>query len=183
MLLARPVQNDHELHQILELQQLYLRGKTTNAEEKEQGFLTVIHDFDTLLQMHRLEPGVIVKDDETLAGYALVMTRGCGEMIPELLPMFDHFDHISYQNKPVNDYSFYVMGQICVAKPFRGQGIFDMLYEEHRNLYGNKYDFIVTEISTSNRRSLRAHERVGFKPVYQFRDEIDEWSVVLWDWS
>jgi GNAT superfamily N-acetyltransferase len=183
MLLAKPVQNPSELQQILSLQQRYLRGKTSPAEEKEQGFLTVIHDFDTLLQMHHLEPSVIVQDDESLAGYALVMTRACGDLIPVLMPMFEHFDHISYRNKPVNDYTFYVMGQICVAKEYRGQGVFDLLYHEHRNLYRDKYDFIVTEISTSNSRSLSAHERVGFKPIYQFCDDLDEWSVVLWDWS
>jgi ribosomal protein S18 acetylase RimI-like enzyme len=183
MFLTGPVQDHSELRQILDLQQLYLRGKSSRSEEKEQGFLTVIHDFDALLCMHSLEPSVIVKENQTLAGYALVMARECGKLIPELMSMFKNFDLIEYQNKPVNEYSFYVMGQVCVAKPYRGQGVFDMLYGEHRNLYKKKYDFIVTEISTSNHRSLRAHERVGFKPIYQFRDEIDEWLVVLWDWT
>jgi ribosomal protein S18 acetylase RimI-like enzyme len=74
------------------------------------------------------------------------------------------------------------MGQICVDKDYRGQGLFDMLYRHDRELYSNSYDFMVTEISVSNSRSLRAHQRVGFQTINVYRDEIDEWEVVLWDW-
>jgi RimJ/RimL family protein N-acetyltransferase len=36
----------------------------------------------------------------------------------------------------------------------------------------------VTEVSTSNTRSLRAHARVGFEVVTTYRDATDEWAVV-----
>jgi len=32
-------------------------------------------------------------------------------------------------------------------------------------------------------RSLRAHERVGFEPIHRYRDGVDEWVIVAWDWS
>jgi hypothetical protein len=56
-----------------------------------------------------------------------------------------------------------------------------MLYQKHREEFRDKYDFAVTEISTANYRSLRAHERVGFKTISVFKDAVDEWNVVLWD--
>ena len=45
------------------------------------------------------------------------------------------------------------------------------------------FDFIITEISASNYRSLNAHKRIGFKKINTFRDKIDEWDVVIWDWN
>lgn len=35
----------------------------------------------------------------------------------------------------------------------------------------------------SNPRSLKAHEKVGFRRIATHRDEMDQWDVVLWDWK
>jgi len=43
-------------------------------------------------------------------------------------------------------------------------------------------DFVITEVSNDNHRSMRAHERIGFQTVSRHRDELDDWAVVLWDW-
>jgi L-amino acid N-acyltransferase YncA len=75
------------------------------------------------------------------------------------------------------------MGQICVDKEFRGKGLFEELYQGHKEIYGSGFDFIITEISTSNHRSLRAHEKVGFETIHQYTDEMDEWAVVVWNWK
>jgi hypothetical protein len=183
MLKACKVNTATELSQILLLQELDLRGKKTAEEEKEQGFLTVAHSIEQLQQMHQLAPSVIVKDGEELAGYALVMAKACRDIIPVLIPMFSRFESLSYQGKPLGAYPFYIMGQVCVAKSYRGLGIFDMLYQKHKDLYQPSYSFVITEISTRNLRSLRAHERVGFKTLDVYQDDTDQWNVSLWDWA
>jgi hypothetical protein len=183
MLHACQVSSPDELTEILRLQKLYLRGQNPETEEEDQGFLTVPHTYEQLLHMHSVEPSVVVMDGDQVAGYALVMTRESQEIVPILIPMFQHFDRLSYEGKPLNDYRFYVMGQVCVQKDYRGGGVFDMLYLKHRELFQNSYSFVITEISTRNHRSLRAHERVGFRSVDVFRDETDEWNVTLWDWK
>ena len=183
MLQACQVTQQKELKQILELQQLYLRGKKGPGEEAEQGFLTVAHSLTQLHQLHEREPSVIVKDRDTLAGYALVMTRDCKDIIPVLVPMFRHLERLCFGGQPLNNYPYYVMGQVCVAKEYRGRGVFDMLYHKHRELFRDSYRFVITEISTRNLRSVRAHERVGFRTVDIYRDETDEWDVALWDWE
>jgi len=182
MLYATIVQTEDELYQILDLQKENLRGTISNNEEKEQGFVTVAHTYESLKQMHQLQPSVIVKDGDVLAGYALVMTKECSALIPELISMFEHFDDIYYKEKPLNDYSFYIMGQVCVSKPYRGQGVFGMLYQKHREWLQPMFDFVVTEIATRNKRSIRAHEKVGFATIHTYTDDLDEWAVVVWDW-
>ncbi len=182
MLVAKTVSTDDELKQILLLQQQNLRGTNTALIEQEQGFVTVSHTPEALQKMHALEPSIIVKDNNALAGYALVMLKECSNLVPELVPMFDGLGNIIYKGKPLSQYRFYVMGQICVAAAYRGLGVFDMLYRQHRASLAHKYDFIITEIATRNTRSMRAHQRVGFETLQIHSDELDEWAVVIWDW-
>jgi GNAT superfamily N-acetyltransferase len=172
-----------ELQQILQLQKENLKQQVNNAEKESQGFVTVKHTISLLQQMHELAPSIIVKDGEQLAGYALVMLKECATLVPELVTMFEHFNILSWKGKPLCEYNYYAMGQVCVAKNYRGKGVFDLLYEKHREVYQHTFDFILTEISISNPRSQRAHERVGFVTINTYKDAIDEWNVVLWDWS
>jgi len=183
MMTALTASSDTDLRQILNLQQLNLRGVHDTTQEREQGFVTVTHTLDILQQMHRLEPSIIVKDGDVLAGYALVMPQACSNMVPELFTLFEGLKKLSYRSKPLDQYRYYVMGQICVAAAYRGKGVFDLLYQQHRRLLQHKYDFVITEVATRNTRSMRAHERVGFEVLHTHRDELDEWAVIIWDWG
>ena len=183
MLLAKQVTTDEELQQILDLQKQNLRGVKSPDLEREQGFVTVTHSMDKLQQMHRIEPSIIVKDNDILAGYALVMPRACGPIIPELQSLFEGLKELQYNGKPVDQYAYYVMGQVCVADAYRGRGVFDLLYQKHKEILSQSYDFVVTEVATRNMRSMRAHERVGFKVLHTHRNDLDEWAMIIWDWK
>jgi GNAT superfamily N-acetyltransferase len=183
MIAAMTVTTDKELLQILDLQRQNLRGVHHESVEKEQGFVTVTHSLPVLRQMHTIEPSIIVKDNEILAGYALTMAKECSTLVPELFSLFAGMEKLLYRGKPLTQYHFYIMGQVCVASDYRGQGVFDMLYKKHKEVFGHKYDIIITDIATRNTRSLRAHERIGFKKIKTYRDELDEWAVVVWDWT
>jgi GNAT superfamily N-acetyltransferase len=115
--------------------------------------------------------------------YALVAMKEAARFHKELQNMFSHLATLAYKGKLLNEYNFYCMGQVCIDKAYRGQGVFNMLYQHHKNLYGDAFDMLVTSISTSNIRSQRAHEKVGFKTIYNYRDASDEWNVVVWDWK
>ena len=183
MLLSSLTSTQQELQQILLLQEENLVKHIDETEMKSQGFVTLRHDLTTLEQMHNLAPSVIIKDNDTVVAYALTMLTECRKLIPDLEPMFALFDNLSWNGKYFNDHSFYVMGQICVAKAYRGQGLFDELYKHHKQIYNRQFDLIITEIATRNRRSIRAHERVGFKTIHTHQDQLDEWAVVGWDWN
>jgi GNAT superfamily N-acetyltransferase len=172
-----------DLEQILQIQQENLIGNIDVAEMQAQGFVTMHHDLEILHQMHDLAPSIIIKDDDQVAGYALTMLRECRRLMPGLESMFALLDTLNWKGKPLNDYRFYVMGQVCIAKQYRGRGLFEQLFEHHKKLYGSRFDLFITEIATRNHRSIRAHEKVGFKPIHTHRDELDEWVVVAWDWN
>ncbi len=180
---AAAVQHRTELEQILTLQRKNLLPALSDEEMRSQGFLTVQHDLAALEQMQALAPSVVAYQGSELAAYALTMPRECRTLMPVLVPMFELFDRLEYRGKPMNDYRFYVMGQICVDKAHRGRGLVELLYNKHRELYQQRFDFIITEVALRNQRSLRAHERAGFQILHTYRDVTDEWAVVLWDWS
>ena len=183
MLYATVTTTVEELQQILQLQQENFIENIDESEIRSQGFVTVHHDLATLKRMHSLAPNVIIKDGETVVGYALTMLQECRQFIPALEPMFSQFGKLSWENKPLNSYRFYVMGQVCIAKAYRGKGLFEQLYEHHKKIYQNQFDLFVTEIAVRNPRSLRAHEKVGFKTIHTHRDALDEWVIVAWDWK
>jgi hypothetical protein len=183
MLIATTVSTDRELKQILSLQEENLQQNISEDELKSQGFVTMHHSPGVLKSMHDVAPAVIIKEDENVVAYALTMFCECRAMFPPLEPMFAKFDELEWKGKPLSAYRYYAMGQICVAKPYRGKGLVQMLYDKHKEVYGPGFDFILTEIATRNHRSLKAHENIGFKTIDIYSDVLDEWAVVLWDWN
>ncbi|WAM30312.1 GNAT family N-acetyltransferase [Myxococcus sp. NMCA1] len=177
------VRNRDELEHILALQQKNLKQALSADEMRSQGFVTVQHDLPALEQMHAMAPSIVARHDGVLVAYALSMPREARALAPILEPMFTLLDSLEFRSKSLRDYRFYVMGQICIDKAHRGQGLFDRLYHQHRDHFRDQFDLIVTEISVRNLRSLRAHERVGFETLHTYRDATDEWAVVAWDWA
>ena len=183
MLKASIVTTKNELLQIHELNQVNLKTNLDPETKKREGFVTWLYPLELLEQMHRLSPSVIVKDEDVIAGYALTTLKESRGFHADLRKMFDDLETLLYKNKRLAHYHFYCMGQICVAKEYRGKGIVNMLYAKHKEIYSAHYEFILTEISTSNSRSLKAHEKIGFQKIYTYTDEKDEWNVVVWDWK
>lgn len=176
------VSREEELRGILELQRLNLARGLSSEEVASQGFVTVTHTLPVLQRLHALAPSVIATLQDRVVGYALVMTRAARAEVPILEPMFRELETLRFRGRPLVEQSFYAMGQVCVARAQRGQGVFDALYAGHREHYQARFECVVTEVATRNLRSLRAHARVGFETLAHYRDAEDEWAVLAWGW-
>ncbi len=174
--------SEDEILQLLALQQANLAANISSKTAVSQGFLTVQHDFALLAEMNATIPQVVAKDGAKMIGYALTMLPSFAEKIPVLQPMFALFDEIEYRHRRISGYRYYVMGQVCVAKDYRGMGAFDGLYQKHKELFAPTFDFCITEIASRNARSKRAHQRVGFKTIFTHQEAADLWEIVLWEW-
>lgn len=172
--------NEKELKGILKLQQENLPKSITSDELKSQGFVTVEHDLDLLTRMNSPYAHIIAKEDDQVIGYTLVELPKWKYEIPVLIDMFDQIDLIEYEGKNLGKSKFFTMGQVCVAKSHRGQGVFAGLYDEMKRRMSPDFEYIITEIASRNHRSLRAHEKVGFEVIktYQIGEE-EEWVLVL----
>ncbi len=173
-----------QLKGILKLQKANLARNLPKEEVESQGFVTVDHSYEQLKKLNDLEKHVIAKDDYKVIGYLLAMTQESKFDLPVLFPMFNVFDEIVYKNKKVSQYKYLVVGQVCIDKGYRGQGILPNCYAAYKKYYSDKYDFAITEIATTNQRSLNAHKKAGFKEIYSYTGpDKTEWIVVLWDWN
>jgi RimJ/RimL family protein N-acetyltransferase len=127
-------------------------------------------------------PHIIAKDGDTVVGYTLVMQRDLRDEIPVLIPMFDEIDKLTYNGRLLKDTAYVVMGQVCIAREYRGKGIFEGLYAEMARRMKSDFDVIITEVSSRNTRSLRAHDKIGFEKIHEYRDKDGEdWVIVLWN--
>ncbi|MFC0184373.1 Acetyltransferase (GNAT) domain-containing protein [Pseudarcicella hirudinis] len=175
------ISSAEEITQVLTLQQENLRKNISEETADNQGFVTVVHNFDLLNRMNTAIPQIIAKDGDQVVGYALVMPESFKNDVPVLMAMFDMLGALEYQGKLVKDYRYYVMGQVCVSEAYRGKGIFDGLYKTHQNLLSSQFDICVTEIAKRNTRSLSAHKRVGFEIIHEYFDTTypELWEVVV----
>ncbi len=178
------VKNDDDVRGILALQQKNLKKNLSPDQIQSQGFVTVEHQFSVLKAMNDAQPSVIVKDGETVVAYCLAMLPQFRNDVPELKTLFDSIDEIDYDKQTLKDFNYVVMGQVCVGEGYRSMGFFDGMYQKLREELSAKFEMCVTDISTNNTRSLKAHARVGFIPVKDFEDKnLNEiWRVVVWDW-
>lgn len=169
---------DFHLQQILELQKINLRSTLSDAEIKEQGFVTLQYNFEQLKNMHQVTPHLAALSAGKVVGYALAMPRHYGHIFPELETMFKTIDAEMLNQIPEMGKDYLVMGQICIAKEFRGMGLFQQLYDVYLKHYKPLFNMIVTEIATMNKRSIRAHKNVGFIDVATHTDnEGIEWII------
>tara|TARA_R110002051_G_scaffold71624_1_gene129321 strand:+ start:18667 stop:19200 length:534 start_codon:yes stop_codon:yes gene_type:complete len=160
-----------ELLQILSLQESNLKSTVTASEMAQEGFVTVHHNLDILTRMNDACPHIIAKDEDKVVGYALSMTDDFKDEISVLRPMFTELETNNIQN-------FITMGQICVAKTHRKQGIFRGLYEAMKKASYPKYDAIITEVDATNSRSLGAHYAVGFEKLCTYHSLGQDWELI-----
>lgn len=167
-----------ELEQIRTLQ-LQNSSQNISSEEKlQEGFVTVQHSVDLLEQMNSACAHIIAKDNDAVVGFALVMLSGFRNEIKALIPMFERIDELVPKDK-----TYVVMGQICVDKDYRKQGIFRGLYHFYREELQHQFDYLITEVAAINLRSMQAHEAIGFKIIDTYNEDGIVWNIILWDWT
>ena len=166
--------SDVELKQILELQKGNLPKNLTQEEMEREGFLTIEHSFLLLKEMNELCNHTLAVAEGKIIGYALSMHPYFCKRISVLEPMFAEINKVISKN---TDYC--VMGQICISKDYRGQGVFKGLYEAMRNFIAPDFSKIITEVDIKNKRSLRAHRKIGFKELKRYVDGDKEWSLIF----
>ena len=183
MVRIKLAQEVSELEGILALQRRNLKRCLSESEAEEQGFLIAEYNLAYLQQMQARRPSVVAVDDGRVVGYALVVTQEVRKGLPFISDFFDEIDRISYRGALLAGTDYVVVGQLCVDKDYRGQGLVDRLYGCFRASLDDRYHCGVTDIARANRRSLKAHQKVGFEVIHTIEYEGRTWDVVLWDWS
>lgn len=177
-LLYKRASTRDELEQIRTLQLQNSTQYITPEEKLLEGFVTVQHTVALLEQMNSACAHIIAKDGEKVVGFALVMLSSFRNEIEVLIPMFERIDGLVPKDK-----TYVIMGQICVDKNYRKQGIFRGLYDFYRTQLQQEFNFLITEVAAINQRSMNAHESIGFKTIDSYEEDGINWNIMLWDWT
>jgi len=164
-----------ELNQILELQHANIPSVISKEEKQQEGFVTVHHSFEILNTMNNKCAHIIAVSKDKVIGYALCMLKEFKKEIEVLQPMFKQIEN--YLNK---DEAYVVMGQICIDKRFRKQGVFRGLYQFMKDQLQSDYRMIVTEVDITNTRSINAHRAIGFNTLYSYCSNHQNWEILYW---
>jgi GNAT superfamily N-acetyltransferase len=172
---------DEHLGQILALQRRYHLNATPAETQAAEGFVYAEHTLPLLQRMAAASPQAIALADDRVVGYCLSLPPSLSAEVPALVPMFAQLDRFRFRGKPLTAHRFFVGGQVCVDREQRGQGLLQRLYQHLGERLAPTYELCVTEISSRNVVSLRAHEKMGFERVASYTDEHETWIVVAWD--
>ena len=168
--------SDSDLKDILKLQSNNLKVNVDNDEVTKEGYVTLVHTESLLKKMNSPHPHVICKDGEQLVAYALVMMPELQDEIELLKPMFQRINDIHSESGWEGRY--FIMGQICIAKTHRRQGIFKGLYDHMARAMTGHADKIVTEVNAENTRSLNAHLHSNFSILLEYNADGEDWVIV-----
>jgi GNAT superfamily N-acetyltransferase len=150
------------------------------ALQAREGFVFTEYSVPVLRRMAAVLPQAIALADGAVVGYCLALPPALREAVPELAPMFTQFERCRYHQRPLTDIRFFVGGQVCVDRPWRGRGLLARLYQQIRQSSPEEYELCVTEIATRNQVSVRSHLRLGFEPISTYADAREQWLVVAW---
>lgn len=174
-----------EIDSLLALQRENLPSNLDRQTIDSQGYVSFIYNPTVIQRMMTDEPQIIARAGNQVVGYALVSTIEATKTIEAAIPMLDMIAQLNYKGKPCREQKYYLVGQVCVKAGFRGMGVLEGIYAEHRQAFSDRYDFAVTEVAADNGRSLAAHHRLGFETIHVFFDDLNgkEWHIIAWDFK
>lgn len=177
MVVYKRATESSELNQILALQKKNATNAISSEEKEQEGFITVSHTYEILKKMNDACPHVIAKDGDLVVGYALVMLKEFRDEIAVLSAMFETASELWGAK------NYVAMGQICIAKEYRRQGLFREMYAYYKEELQHEYDCLLTEVATENARSLNAHLNVGFELIKTQITNGTSWELICWNWE
>jgi len=176
------VTTSEEISAIKELQNLNLRPNISDTEAASEGFLTASYTIAYLQAMNADAPSVIAKMGDKVVGYAMVTTHNLRDGHDLMADLFNTIDRTSYGGRLLSETDYVVVGQLCLAKEFRGLGLVQQMYNHFKDCYADRFEYLVTDVAQANVRSLKAHKKTGFQVIDTLTYGGIGWDIVLWDW-
>jgi len=181
---------------IRQLQEANLRRNLSESEVMSEGFVTAEYTTDFLAKMSTFYPAAIAKTDNGLiVGYALIVSKKLQGDHALLDDMIEVIDKISLSHDKDNNINssithfksvpYVLCGQLCVALGYRGKGLVTDLYNHLRHVVQTispEVHYCFTEVAHDNKRSLRAHEKCGFKVIQSHTFGATGFDIILLDW-
>lgn len=119
----------------------------------------------TYMIVHR--PVVVARRDHQVVAFLMNSKPEMNQDIPIIAAMFDAYQASS---------NSYIYGPVCVREDMRGQGLAQAMFNLLRSMEEGRE--AVLFIRKSNVASIRAHEKMGMKPVASFQFAEEDYLVL-----
>ncbi len=182
-LVIRRAETAEDFRKIFELQNQNLLVSLSGNDLKD-GFLSGEFTLDKLRAMNDSICIMTCFSGADLCGYHIASTLEFNQASPLLMQMMQQFDKIIYKGKKLAEYDCFIAGPTCIAKEYRGLGIYPQLIS-------SLFDFLkdtqnssrlrISFASESNPRSLNAQKKVGCEIIGAFIFNSSKFMILCLD--
>lgn len=154
---------------VLALQEEYLYRNMTE-EERKQGFVTTPFTQKQIEDILK-ENGLFVAKNEAgiVVAYIFAASWTYFEQWEIFNYMVSRFPKLSFRGQEITTENSFQYGPVCIDKKYRGQGLFNQLFEEMRLEFVKRYPISITFINKINELSTAAHTRkLGWEIIDEF---------------
>ncbi|NVK25446.1 MAG: GNAT family acetyltransferase [Gammaproteobacteria bacterium] len=158
-----------DIPQILQLHYRY-QVDSISEEDKADGFITTAFTEAQLTELIEQEQGLFIgEQDQQIVAYAMAASWQFWSRWPMFAHMIKDLESNTYQGFTLTVDNSYQYGPVCVDKSFRGQGVFEGVFEFALKSMAKRYPVLVTFINKINPRSFAAHtQKVRLDVIKEF---------------
>ncbi|MES3005850.1 MAG: hypothetical protein V4664_02790 [Patescibacteria group bacterium] len=156
-------------------------ARNLSEEEKKDGFFHFEPTYEELLKIIN-DTGVYLSlRGEELKGYFITMSKELAQTIPFEAEMLANAERMLYEGKPLSEYNYVVLAQICVAKEFRGGMTFNRLHLATQSILKEQgFEIGFGEIEDTNSTSLAVHSYLTDVGTYIASSGL-KWHIMVSD--
>jgi hypothetical protein len=155
--------------QIVMMQNENLNTMLTSEEKASGGFLSVPLKVEDFRVMNQEIAVVVASWGKEVIAYHCASSCQYYQFVPLCAYMMERFAHVLYDGKPLVHYTCFVVGPMCIAKNYRGKGIYLKLWQELTKHIPAGLEMGVGPASEANPRALHVHtQKAGMLVVDRF---------------
>ncbi len=139
-----------------------------SGDELTDGFLSIAYSPEEFEAMNRDLAVVVAEKGGTIVGYLCGTTCTYARQFPILRALLDVLTETPVAGIFLTPSNTFIYGPVCVAKHARGSGILAGLVRTLCDIARERYAFCALFIADANRRSLRAHLKLGMDDLGTF---------------
>ena len=160
--------------QIVMMQNENLNTVLTAEEKASGGFLSVPLKAEDFQVMNKEIAVVVASSGKEVVAYHCASSCQYYQSVPLCACMMERFANVLYEGKPLVHYTCFVVGPMCIAKNYRGKGIYLKLWQELTKHISAGLEMAVGPASEANPRALHAHTQIAGMLVvdrFSFHDQ------------
>ena len=126
-------------------------------QERREGFLSAEFTPEQLATLATDLGITVALDAGNVAGYLCAFRNDFNHGSPVLEKMLESYDRVQFNGQPLNSYSSYIYGPVCISREYRRRGILRGLYDVQKRDLAGQFEIGVAFVSRDNPHSLTAH--------------------------